>query len=90
VYILANRDGRVLYIGATTALTQRIAQHRARAVPSFTSRYRVTRLVYIEEYERIVDARAREEQLKGWRRAKKMALIKTVNPQFEDLMAGEP
>jgi putative endonuclease len=85
VYILASRS-RVLYIGVTGDLDQRVAWHRSRAnTRSFTARYHVTKLVYVEEYTRIEDAIARETQMKTWRRAKKVRLIEEQNPEWEDL-----
>ncbi len=85
VYILASVQ-RVLYIGVTGKLEQRISEHRAHTYPdSFTSRYRVTRLVYFEEYTRVDDAIAREKQLKAWRRSKKVALIESLNPDWDEL-----
>ena len=64
----------------------RLNEHRAHKYPqSFTSRYNVTRLVYFEEYTRVEDAIAREKQLKGWRRSKKVWLIEQMNPAWNDL-----
>ena len=85
VYILSSLS-RVLYIGITSKFEQRMSEHRAHAYPnSFTARYNVTRLVYFEEYTRVQDAIAREKQLKGWRRSKKVRLIEQVNPEWADL-----
>jgi len=84
VYILANRS-RTLYIGVTSDLGLRVAQHRAGAVPGFTQKYRIDRLVYFEQFQWIQDAIAREKQLKGWTRAKKTALIEEQNPAWDDL-----
>ncbi|HEX8173000.1 MAG TPA: GIY-YIG nuclease family protein [Thermoanaerobaculia bacterium] len=85
VYILASIK-RVLYIGITSNLDQRLNEHRAHKYPdSFTARYNVTRLVHCEEYTRVEDAIAREKQLKGWRRSKKVALIESGNPAWVDL-----
>jgi putative endonuclease len=87
VYILASIN-RVLYVGVTGRLDSRLAEHRDGVDPdSFTSRYRVNRLVYCEEYTRIEDAIAREKQIKAWRRSKKVALIERLNPGWEDLAA---
>jgi putative endonuclease len=83
VYILASRS-RVLYIGVTKDLARRLAQHRA-GLSSFTARYRVDRLVYAEEHASPRDAIAREKQLKGWTRARKVALIEEHNPTWRDL-----
>jgi putative endonuclease len=84
VYILANRS-RILYIGVTNDLQRRLYEHKHNLVPGFTSRYRMDRLVYFEETGDVQAAIAREKQLKGWLRAKKVALIESVNPTWEDL-----
>ena len=83
VYLLAGRS-RVLYTGMTNDLARRIRQHRAKEVPGFTQRYNVTRLVYYETYRRPADAIAREKEIKGWRRSKKVALIEAENPTWRD------
>jgi len=85
VYILANRPKGVLYVGMTTALPQRIWQHKTKAVPGFTNKYGITRLVYYEEYASILEARSREHTLKRWRRAWKFKLIEDLNPDWRDL-----
>ncbi len=82
VYMLTNRSG-TLYTGVTNDLTRRLQEHKAGA--GFTSRYAVDRLVYVEEHARAVDAIAREKQIKGWRREKKVALINATNPGWEAL-----
>jgi putative endonuclease len=85
VYILASIT-RVLYVGLTGDFEKRLAEHQAHFYPrSFTSQYNVTRLVYFEEYAEITDAIAREKQIKGWRRSKKVALIERMNPGWADL-----
>ena len=85
VYILANRKNGTLYIGMTGNLLQRIEQHKAAAIPGFTRRYGVTRLVYVESYAEVHEAIAREKQLKGWNRAWKIRLIEQSNPEWIDL-----
>ncbi len=85
VYILANRRYGVLYVGVTNDLLRRIAQHRSKAVPSFTGEHGVTRLVYFEEYSSIIEARSRERSLKRWRRAWKLELVDKLNPEWRDL-----
>ena len=85
VYILASRRNGTLYIGVTSDLVRRIEQHKALAVPGFTRQYGVTTLVYVERYPTIVEAIAREKQLKGWNRAWKIKLIERSNPQWLDL-----
>ena len=84
VYILASR-GRILYIGVTNNLARRVAEHRLKLLPGFTSRYNVDRLVYFEDTPNIASAIARERQLKGWRRDRKIALIESFNPGWLDL-----
>jgi putative endonuclease len=84
VYILASRS-RVLYIGVTSDLIRRVAEHKTKIIPGFTSKYNVNRLVYCEETEDIRDAIQREKEMKGWIREKKIALIESENPSWEDL-----
>ena len=83
VYIMASRS-RVLYVGVTNDLVRRTNQHK-RGMASFTSRYRVTRLVYFETFVDIRDAIAREKEIKGWVRMRKTRLIDSRNPTWEDL-----
>ena len=89
VYILANLNGRrpVLYVGVTNDLERRLAEHR-QATNGFVSRYRVTTLVYFEVTADIHAAIAREKRIKGWTRARKIALIRTQNPTWRDLGGG--
>ena len=87
VYILASLH-RVLYIGITGNLEKRLAYHRSMENPAaFTARYAVNRLVHVEEFTEVDQAIAREKQLKGWRRGKKIRLIETSNPDWLDLAA---
>ena len=86
VYILSSRS-RTLYTGATNNLARRISEHREGLIPGFTSRYRIHRLVYFERYKNVRRAIAREKQIKGWLRAKKVALIEERNPTWDDLAA---
>ena len=75
VYIMASKHDGVLYIGVTSGLPRRVWQHRESLIEGFTKRYIVRRLVYYEEQDSVQAAIAREKQLKGWRRAWKIALI---------------
>ena len=84
VYIMASLS-RTLYIGVTNDLARRAFEHRTKAVSGFTSRYNITRLVHAEEFGDVKDAIAREKQIKGWRRDRKIELIESVNPEWEDL-----
>ncbi|MDP2332447.1 MAG: GIY-YIG nuclease family protein [Reyranella sp.] len=86
VYILTNVKRNVMYVGVTNNLENRVAQHRDGKGGAFTRRYRVNTLVYAEEYQQVEDAIAREKEIKGWRRSKKDALVKTVNPSWTDLL----
>jgi putative endonuclease len=84
VYILASAR-RVLYIGVTHDLLNRIRQHKTKEIPGFTARYNVNRLVYYELYGHVRDAIAREKQLKVQTRSKKNSLIESTNPSWRDL-----
>jgi putative endonuclease len=84
VYLLTNRS-RTLYIGVTNSLVCRVEQHQQRQIPGFTRRYNIGQLVYYEAFNEIHDAIAREKQLKGWTRKKKIALIESANPNWDDL-----
>jgi putative endonuclease len=84
VYVLASRS-RTLYVGVTGDLQRRVHEHKHQLVPGFASRYRVDRLVYFESTPDVRAAIAREKQIKGWRREKKIALIATRNPTWRDL-----
>jgi putative endonuclease len=83
-YMLAGNSG-VLYTGVTSRLDRRIIEHRQKSSRSFTRKYNVTRLVYFEPFADIRDAIAREKQIKGWLRSRKIALIDAVNPAWRDL-----
>ena len=85
VYILASGRNGTLYVGVTGNLAWRVQQHREGAVPGFTRRYGVTRLVRAEPYDDIRIAIEREKRLKRWRRAWKLALIEEDNPDWRDL-----
>ena len=85
VYILTNKTKTVLYIGVTSNIVKRVYEHKTHAVNGFTARYNTDRLIYLEEYSSIQDAIAREKQLKGWRRSKKIDLIKTQNPEMNEI-----
>jgi putative endonuclease len=85
VYILAS-SFKHLYIGFTTKLEHRIWQHKNQTFPnSFPARYRIDQLVYFERYSLITRGIAREKELKGWLRSKKIALIVPSNPDWTDL-----
>jgi putative endonuclease len=89
VYILASRS-RALYTGVTGNLEKRMIEHRQGLIPGFSTRYRVFRLVYLEHFGDIHDAIAREKEIKGWRREKKIRRIERENPTWQDLGAALP
>jgi putative endonuclease len=84
VYVLAS-PSRVLYVGVTADLLHRMWEHRTGAFPGFSRRYGVTRLVYYETTDNPAAAIRREKQIKGWARVKKIGMIETENPQWNDL-----
>jgi putative endonuclease len=84
VYIMTNRSG-TLYIGVSNDLVRRVHEHKTKCVRGFTAKYNLTQLVYYEAGADIREAIAREKQLKGWRRSKKLALINSSNPEWNDL-----
>ena len=86
VYMLASKS-RVLYIGITSRLAERVREHRSGEFGGFTADYKVHRLVYFERFGDVSTAIKREKQLKRWRREKKVALIERENPTWEDLSA---
>ena len=88
VYINTTPTFTVLYVGMTNDLELRSSQHRNHIFEGFTNRYDVTRLVYFEETQDVQAAIAREKELKRWTRAKKIALIESVNPEWRDLSDG--
>ena len=84
VYIMTSRTG-TLYTGMTHDLKHRVYQHKNKLIEGFTTKYNVTRLVCFEEFGSVHDAIAREKQIKGWLRRKKIALIESLNPEWRDL-----
>ena len=83
-YIVCSRSG-TLYIGMTNSIYRRAMEHKRGEVEGFARKYRCDRLVYHEKFDDVRKAIAREKQSKGWRRAKKIALIESLNPRWEDL-----
>lgn len=88
VYIMASGRNGTLYVGVTSNLPQRVWQHRAAAVPGFTTRYGCKSLVWYEMHETMEAAIGREKQLKGGSRRKKLDLIEAANPDWTDLFDG--
>ena len=85
IYVLVSSSHSTMYIGVTNDLGRRIAEHRMGKGSEFVKKYRVTKLVYAEEYEQIEEAIAREKQLKGWKRTRKNELVSAANPKWEQL-----
>ncbi len=84
VYIMASISGTI-YVGSTTDIEGRVRMHKANTLPGFSSKYRCHKLVYYEKFAALDEARAREYQIKGWRREKKENIIRKQNPTWCDL-----
>jgi putative endonuclease len=78
------KNSKTLYIGVTNDLMRRVYEHKNKLIKGFTSKYNITKLVYHEEYGDIEKAIAREKQIKGWTRKKKITLIESINPEWKD------
>jgi putative endonuclease len=87
VYIMASRS-LTFYTGVTGDIYNRALQHKAGEIDGFTKKYNVNRLVYYETFKYVNNALSREKQIKAWTRAKRLALIKTMNPAWQDLAEG--
>ena len=85
VYMTSNRKDGVIYTGMTNSLEIRIWQHKNKVNKGFTNKYNADKLVWFEEHEYVWDAIVREKEIKGWRREKKINLIKSKNPNWKDL-----
>ena len=90
VYILASGRNGTLYVGVTNDPARRVFEHKGKFAPGFTRRYGVDKLVYVEEFSSINEAREREFALKRWRRAWKLELIERMNPEWRDLSEDLP
>jgi len=87
--MMANPNNTVIYTGVTNNLERRVAKHKDKKGSSFTSRYNATKLVFYERFDRIHDAIGAEKKIKSGSRAKKIELIETMNPGWQDLYSGE-
>lgn len=85
IYILTNKNNRVLYIGVTNDLLRRMYEHRSKLIEGFTKKYNLNKLVYFEDFKDINEAIAAEKKIKGWLRSKKISLIESKNPKWQDL-----
>ncbi|HEX2831805.1 MAG TPA: GIY-YIG nuclease family protein [Thermoanaerobaculia bacterium] len=88
IYMMTNRWHNVLYTGVTNSLERRVWQHKHGALRGFTKRYNCDRLAYYEIYDDITQAIEREKQIKNWPRARKNALVESMNPEWNDLAAN--
>ncbi len=88
IYIMSSLNNTTLYVGVTSDINRRVQEHKSGQIPGFTQKYNCTKLVYYEMFSDINQAIDREKQLKKWRREKKDNLIKTINPEMEDLYVG--
>ena len=86
-YIMTNQGNSTLYVGVTDDIERRSLEHIAGVGASFTSKYKINKLVYFERYTEISDAILREKQLKGWKRVKKEMLVNQINPKWNNLMS---
>ena len=80
VYLLTNRNNRIIYAGVTNGLNRRIDEHKNKLIPGFTKKYNLDDLVYFEETNDINAAISREKEIKKWRREKKDDLVNKINP----------
>ena len=85
VYIMTNKNNRVLYIGMTNNMARRMAEHKNGVTDGFTRRYNIHKLIYFEEYAHPQEAIKREKELKDFSREKKISLITSKNPAFDDI-----
>jgi len=85
VYLLASARNGTLYLGVTNDLIRRVYEHKAKALPGFTARYGLERLVWFEVHDDVEAAILREKDIKKWRRAWKIRLIEESNPDWRDL-----
>ena len=85
IYIMTNKNNKVLYTGVTSDLKRRVYEHKEKLIEGFTKRYNITKLIYYEIYRDAEKAILREKQIKGGSRAKKEMLVNGFNPEWRDL-----
>ena len=88
VYLLTNKNDKVMYVGVTNHLERRVHEHKTKRIPGFTEKYNVNKLVYFEETNDVIAAIEREKEIKKWRREKKNNMVVAVNPEWKDLSDG--
>jgi putative endonuclease len=84
VYIMSNAS-KMVYTGMTNSIRRRVREHKLKLTPGFAAKYNMTRLVYFESFEDVRNAIEREKQIKAWTRAKRLALVESANPKWDDL-----
>ncbi len=87
VYLLTNRNDKVMYVGVTNDLVRRLYEHKSKLVKGFTEKYKLNKLVYFDQTSDVVAAIGREKEIKKWRREKKNALVNKSNPDWRNLSA---
>jgi putative endonuclease len=85
VYIMTNITNTVIYTGVTNNLLRRVNEHKKKLTKGFTSKYNINKLIYFEAGEDIYGALTREKQIKSWSRKKKIGLITSTNPDWNDI-----
>ncbi|MBP7721456.1 MAG: GIY-YIG nuclease family protein [Alphaproteobacteria bacterium] len=85
IYFMTNWTNKILYVGVTSNLEQRVWQHKSKIIEGFTKKYNTDKLVYFEQYEDSENAIKREKQIKNWSRKKKDILVNQMNPDWKDL-----
>ncbi len=90
LYIMTNKNNTTLYTGVTNNLQRRVWEHKNGTGSKFTSKYKITKLVFYESFTRIYDAIAAEKQVKAGSRARKITLIESINPEWRDLYENPP
>lgn len=84
---MTNVKNSVLYVGVTNDLERRSREHKNHSIKGFTDRYNLTKLVYFQEFRKPLDAIGAEKKIKGWLRRKKISLIESINPEWNDLLS---
>jgi putative endonuclease len=85
VYILTNKNNKVMYVGMTNNLTRRLYEHKNKLIAGFSKKYNTNKLVYFEQTNDVNSAITREKEIKGWRREKKNRLVESLNAEWKDL-----
>ncbi len=86
IYIATNYSNTVFYTGVTNNIHRRMFEHKNRQLPSFTSKYRINKLIYLQSFSSVIEAISAEKKIKGWVRKRKIALILSQNPNLNDLL----